>query len=54
MFCKPMSLETPQSTDLIILDPLDLLLWRVVGRSVGPSVCLLTSVTRQPMFGFFF
>ena len=39
------------------LGPLDLLPWRVVGRSVGRSVCLSvclsTPVTRQPMFGFF-
>ena len=31
------------------LGPLDLLPWRVVGRSVRLS----TSVTQQPMFGFF-
>ena len=36
------------------LGPLDLLPWRVVGRSVCLSVCLSTPVTRQPMFGFFF
>ena len=35
------------------LGPLDLLPWRVVGRSVGRSVRLSTSATRQPIFGLF-
>ena len=41
--------------DSPFLGPLDLLPWRVVGRSVSVclSVCLSTPVTRQPMFGFF-
>ena len=37
----------------IFLGPPDLLPWRIVGRSVGQSVHLSTSVTPQPMLGFF-
>ena len=35
------------------LGPLDLLPWRVIGPSVGPSVRPSTPVTRQPIFGSF-
>ena len=37
----------------LFLGPLDLLPWRVVGRSVRPSVRPSTPVTRQPIFGSF-
>ena len=38
---------------LKFLGPLDLLPWRVVGRSVCLSVRPSTPLTRQPMLGFF-
>ena len=37
----------------LLLGPLDLLPWRVVGRSVCLSVSPSTPLTRQPMFEFF-
>ena len=43
-------LHIPNGASYTFLGPLlDLLQWRIVGR----SVCLSTPVTRQPMFGFF-